>query len=401
MNILRLGRQRWIWLVVASAGAGLGGAAEESAGWARAEFVVAPEYFVRHAAERQFIGPGTFRVGKNEVIMAAPWGRPPVNFEEWAKQFPVPPLFRSKDGGRTWREEGALQLPWAITGIINDGGVSFLRLRDGRLALLAHRQLPRNKGGGLPVITFSGDDGATWSAPRIVGEGTRDDANYVMNDRLVQLRGGRLLVPVARATAVSKGEGDVDEAGCFFSDDGGVTWRRARPVPLPDGPRGMPEPCLVERRDGSVLMLARSGTGFLLRAESTDGGATWSAPQNTTLVSPCSSLTMHRLPDGRLIVFYNHAAPSKPGGFFPRNPLVYALSADDGATWGAPVIVDDEGWDGTKATLDLIYPSVCFLDEGMLVVWSAHFSSGDFRKKTAEERLLGGGKRAILKYPAR
>jgi hypothetical protein len=37
----------------------------------------------------------------------------------------------------------------------------------------------------------------------------------------------------------------------------------------------------------------------------------------------------------------------------------------------------------------------------MLVVWSSHFSSGDFRKKTAAERLIGGGKRAILKYPAR
>ncbi len=371
------------------------------AAWARAEFVVAPEYFVRHTPDRQFIGPGMFRVGKDEVIMAAPWGRPPVNFEELAKRFPVPPLFRSTDGGRTWREEGALKLPWALTGMISDGGISFLRLQDGRLALLAHRHLPKNKGGALPVIAFSGDDGATWWAPRIVGEGERDDANYVMNDRLVQLRSGRLLVPVAHEFAGSKDEGDIDESVCFYSDDAGVTWRRSRPVPIPAGPRGMPEPCVVELRDGRVLMIARSGTGFLLRSESTDGGATWSAPRNTSMVSPCSSLTLHRLPDGRLIVFYNHVAPSKPGWFFPRAPLVYAVSADEGDTWGAPVIVDDEGWDGAKATRDLIYPAVCFLDEGMLVLWSTHFSSGDFRKKTPEERLLGGGKRAVLKYPAR
>jgi hypothetical protein len=370
------------------------------AGWTRAKFVVAPEYFVRHTADRQFIGPGTFRVGKDEVIMAAPWGRPPANFEELAKKFPVPPLFRSKDGGRTWREEGALALPWTITGMISDGGISFLRLQDGRLALLAHRHLPKNKGGALPVIAFSSDDGATWSVPRIVGEGVRDDANYVMNDRLVQLRSGRLLVPVAHEYAGSKDEGDVDEAVCFYSDDVGVTWKRSRPVRMPDAPRGMPEACVVERRDGSVLMLARSDTGFLLRSESVDGGATWSAPRNTSLVSPCSSLTLHRLPDGRLIVFYNHVAPSKPGWFFPRAPLVYAVSADEGDTWGAPVLVDDEGWDGAKASRDLIYPSVCFSDEGMLVVWSTHFSTGDFRKKTPEERLLGGGKRAILKYPA-
>ena len=404
-------RTRWAsWLGWGAAAvvAGVAGAlANEAQRWKRAEFVEAPAFFIRHDGERQFVGPGMFRLGNGEILLAAPWGRPPANFEEIARRFPVPPLFRSRDGGRTWREEGPLKLEWNLTGMISDGGISFLRLADGRLAMLAHRHLPKNKGGGLPVISFSKDEGATWSPARIVGEGTRDDANYVMNDRLIQLRSGRLIVPVAHEAKGSRDEGDVDESLCFYSDDGGASWRRSLPVPLPTGPRGMPEPCVVERRDGSVLMVARSGTGFLLESDSKDGGATWSAPRNTTLVSPCSSLTLHRLPDGRLIVFYNHAAPSKPGWFFPRAPLVYAVSADDGATWGAPVIVDDEGLklgeNGAvvAAERDLIYPGVCFLEEGMLVVWSSHFSSGDFRKKTAAERLLGGGKRAILKYPAR
>ena len=385
----------------------VGAAAGEATGWKRAEFVEPPAFFIGHDGARQFVAPGMFRLGSGEILLAAPWGRPPANFEQIAQRFPVPPLFRSRDGGRTWREEGALKMEWNLTGMISDGGISFLKLADGRLAILAHRHLPNNKGGALPVIAFSKDDGVTWSPARIVGEGARDDANYVMNDRLIQLRSGRLLVPVAHEAPGSRDEGDVDESLCFYSDDGGASWRRSQAVPLPTGPRGMPEPCVVERRDGSVLMVARSGTGFLLESESRDGGATWSAPRNTTLVSPCSSLTLHRLPDGRLIVFYNHAAPSKPGWFFPRAPLVYGVSADDGATWGAPVIVDDEGLKpgengaATTADRDLIYPAVCFLDEGMLVVWSSHFSSGDFRKKTAAERLLGGGKRAILKYPAR
>ena len=163
----------------------------------------------------------------------------------------------------------------------------------------------------------------------------------------------------------------------------------------------MPEPCVAELHDGRVLMLARSGTGFLLESHSADGGVTWSAPKNTTLVSPCSSLTLKRLPDGRLIVFYDHAKPYEPGWFFPRCPLVYAVSADEGATWSGPTVVDDEGWNGGQSDRDLIYPSICFLDEGMLVIWSSHYSDGKFSAKTPAQHLLGGGKRAILKYPAR
>ena len=80
-----------------------------------------------------------------------------------------------------------------------------------------------------------------------------------MNDRLVQTRGGRLLVPVARA--VGKFEGDRDESLVFYSDDSGKTWQRSEPAPLPDGPRGMAEPCVIELKDGRLLMMARGGLG--------------------------------------------------------------------------------------------------------------------------------------------
>ena len=126
-----------------------------------------------------------------------------------------------------------------------------------------------------------------------------------MNDRLVQTRGGRLLVPVARA--VGKFEGDRDESLVFYSDDAGKTWQRSEPAPLPDGPRGMAEPCVIELKDGRLLMMARGGLGVLLASHSRDGGRTWSRGTPTTLTSPLSSFTLRRLPDGRLIVFYNHA----------------------------------------------------------------------------------------------
>ena len=37
----------------------------------------------------------------------------------------------------------------------------------------------------------------------------------------------------------------------------------------------MCEPVLVERKDGSLVMFARTGMGYLYRCESTDGGESW------------------------------------------------------------------------------------------------------------------------------
>ena len=105
----------------------------------KAPFIVPPEVFIHHTPERSFIGPGMFRLEKGDILMAAPWGRPPTNFEQLAAKFPVPMLYRSTDGGRTWKEQGRMKMEWPLTGMVSDGGVSFLRLKDGRLAALVHR----------------------------------------------------------------------------------------------------------------------------------------------------------------------------------------------------------------------------------------------------------------------
>jgi len=366
-----------------------------------AEFVMPGGVVIPHAADRVFIGPGTTQLPNGDILMIAPWGSAPAEFQELRGVYPLPHFYRSTDNGRSWLEEQRIAMDWKITGTINSGGFSFLRLMDGRLALVGHRYVPDNKGGGLPIISYSADNGVSWTPARIVGkEVTTDDGWYIMNDRLKQLHSGRLLVPVAHAVPGSGPEGDLAESGCFYSDDNGGTWKLSQLV-LPKGAlRGMAEPCVAQLPNGKVLMLARSGTGYLVDSWSEDGGATWSPPKNTALLSPCSSLTLKTLPDGRLIVFYNHAKEDSPGSLFPRCPLAYAVSVD-GMNWSPPVLVDDEGWDPVAPTRENIYPSICFVDEGMLVVWSSHFSNSGRSRRTPEQNLIGGGKRAILKFPVR
>jgi hypothetical protein len=325
--------------------------------------------------------------------MAAPWGRPPTNFEAIAAKLPVPMLYRSTDGGRTWKEQGRMKMEWSLTGLISDGGTSFLRLRDGRIAVVFNRHVPGLHGGGAPVMACSSDDGKTWTSAKLLTE--KDDAFYVMNDRLIQLSSGRCVLPVARK--VGKTEGDRDEGLAMLSDDAGSTWRLSRGMARIDAPRGMAEPCVAELKDGRVLMLGRTGLGSHHVALSMDGGETWSKPMATTLEAACSPLTLKTLPDGRLIVFYNHATPIKDGAFFPRTPLCYAVSDDAGKTWSPPAIVDDDGVANTDR--QNIYPSVCFTKEGMLVLWSSHRADPKGSFAGGYDANIGGGKRALLAMP--
>jgi hypothetical protein len=357
---------------------------------AAARFVVPPEKFVSHTPERSFIGPGTIVLENGEILMAAPWGRPPTNFEQLSAKYPVPPLYRSTDGGRTWATSGRMNVEWKLAGMVSDQGISFLRLKDGRLAAVLPRHLLH--GGGVPAITFSRDDGVSWSAAKMLVES--DDALFVMNDRLIQLKSGRLLLPVARK--VGKHEGDQDESLAMLSDDGGESWRLSRGRVRLDRPRGMQEPCAVELADGRVRLLARTGAGFIYTSLSADGGETWSAPEPTTLESPCSALTLRRAPDGRLVCLYNHVKPLKEGAFFPRTPLVYAVSSDDGATWSAPIVIDASG--SEHRDRQNIYASPCFTPEGMVVVWSTHDADPKGSFAGQYDADTGGGKRAIIAF---
>lgn len=282
--------------------------------------------------------------------------------------------------------------------MISDGGITLMYLHDGRLACLAHRHVEGLHGGGLPVVAFSNDDGKSWSAATIVGH--PEGVWYVMNDRLIQMTSGRLVAPVAYMAAHEGAyEGDTTVSLCFYSDDGGDTWSRSRvPAALADD-RRMAEPTVAEVEDGRLLMLARTGSGSHFQSWSGDGGETWSKPEGTSLTAACSPLTLKVLPDGRPIVFYNHAEPLSRGAFFPRAPLCYSVSPDNGRTWGEPILVDESG--APRGDRQSIYPSVCFTDEGVLLVYSVHAANPAGGFAAIDSSILPdcGGVSSILEYP--
>jgi hypothetical protein len=259
----------------------------------------------------------------------------------------------SSDRGRTWTSTD-------VPIVSREGGqnvmsVSFLRLRDGRIALFYLRK--NSYADCLPYLRYSRDEAKTWSDPVLCSP---EPGYFVLNnDRAVQLRGGRILLPVARHRPVNNRLGSRGEVMVFFSDDAGRTWNLSRTVlecPTPS-PAGFQEPGIVELKDGRLLMFIRTQLGSQYLSWSEDHGNTWSPARASEILSPLSPASVKRIPTtGDLLMVWNDHSQVEPpmrasetpghssGG--RRTPLTVAVSRDEGRTWihRHNVLADPDGW---------------------------------------------------------
>jgi hypothetical protein len=104
-------------------------------------------------------------------------------------------------------------------------------------------------------------------------------------------------------------------------------------------PLGLLEPTCVQLRDGRIVMLMRAEWGgFLWRAESADGGRTWSEAWETEIPNPSSKPYLIRLADGRIAeddprIVLLHNATGQRGVWGRRDPLSIWISDDELASW--------------------------------------------------------------------
>ena len=240
----------------------------------------------------------------------------------------------SSDGGRTWTQEDR-------TVVANEGGmnvmsVSLLRLQSDELALFY--LLKNSEHDCRPVMRLSRDEGETWGSPVLC---VTDEVGYYVlnNDRTIQLKNGRLLLPLCLHSV--QGAEKMDWQGtlmCYLSDDDGKTWRRSKTAQKGYDAAGKrittQEPGVVELKDGRVMMFIRASGGCQYLAYSSDGGDTWSAPAASDIKSPVSPASIKRLPStGDLLLVWNDHAHIPPSLANRRVPLSTAISKDDGKTW--------------------------------------------------------------------
>ncbi len=230
----------------------------------------------------------------------------------------------SADGGRTWGEQKVLQ---ENVGGFNVMSLTFQPLSDSELGMF---YLIANSMTDLNVfLRRSTDGGLSFGDPMQV---TNIPGYHVMNnDRVIRLKSGRLLAPVASTADAEKEDHYVCRT--FISDDAGATWRAGTGT-VDYAKRGAMEPEVLEMNDGRVLMIIRTQLGHIAAAWSEDGGDTWSAATDWGVRAPEAPSTVRRIPStGDLMLIWNDTYVEGEGHGGKRSPLTVAISKDEGKTW--------------------------------------------------------------------
>jgi hypothetical protein len=90
-------------------------------------------------------------------------------------------------------------------------------------------------------------------------------------------------------------------------------------------------------------MTIRTTLGHLYESRSQDDGENWSSAQPTQLVSPSAPSTVVRDPTSDdLWMFWCCNAAGAAAGWGDRSPQAVCISKDNGQTWGAPRLFEDD-----------------------------------------------------------
>jgi len=238
----------------------------------------------------------------------------------------------------------------------------------GRLWLFFDQSMEMFDGrGGLWATVCENPDADTpvWSSPRRIWHG-------VMLNKPTVLSTGEWMLPVsldqqsgshpAERGKFGPFQGLFPEldpfrgANVFVSTDEGATWQRRGGVAFPNP--DWHEHMIVERRDKSLWMLARTTKG-IMQSTSTDGGRTWAEPtEPADIRQPNARFHVRRLASGKLLLVKHGDRIDAHKG---RVKLSAWLSDDDGATWQGGLVLDERPGisypDGFQAPDGTIYIS--------------------------------------------
>lgn len=260
------------------------------------------------------------------------WSKPRLVIDAQSKNLPRP---RSILVGNLWTD------PLGRVWLIFDQSMDMF---DGR-------------GGVWATICENPDaDEPVWSAPQRIWHG-------VTLNKPVVLKSGEWMLPISldQRGGLDVFKGCFTEldplrgANVFVSSDKGATWERrgAATFPNPDWHEHM----IVERKDGSLWMLARTAKG-IMETVSTDGGRTWAKPTPSAINHPVARFHVRRLASGKILLIKHGAMIETHEG---RSQLTAWLSDDEGKTWQGGLMLDERKGisypDGFQADDGTIYIS--------------------------------------------
>ena len=137
-----------------------------------------------------------------------------------------------------------------------------------------------------------------------------------------------------------------------ISEDQGESWKCSLPIVG----RGLNQPSLIERRDGSIDAYMRQDgdePSSIMISHSADQGYSWTFARKSELPNPGASIEVIRLKRGNWLLAYNDTADG-------RYSLVVAISDDEGATWKWKKNIEN------KKGGSYSYPSVIQSNDGLI-----------------------------------
>ena len=246
---------------------------------------------------------------------------------------------------------------------------------SGRLWLF-YRQLTldsttnKAKWSGTCAIRTDEPDAAEpkWSEPFVVGEGGILFGKPIVRD-------GAWIAPFflqGKGSPWGK-QAQGRETSVITSMDEGRTWSWLGGTTVKPELLNFSEATLAARRDGSLWMVIRTKEG-LHESESTDGGKTWSATKPMPqFVGPATRAHVRRLASGAFLLIY-HGGERTSKGVFLRNRLTAWLSVNDGRTWPHRVMLDDRN--------RVSYPDATQAPDGRI------YAAYDFGRYTPEQKQI-------------
>jgi predicted neuraminidase len=233
-------------------------------------------------------------------------------------------LSTSADGGATWRE--ALVVDPDASGPVRAYDPEVWLAPDGRLFVF-WTQAEGHDGAiaGVWSMSTSTPDAAQpqWSAPRRLTDG-------IMMCKPLVLSSGEWALPASTWRTTDQ------SARLIVSENRGQTWALRGACNVPAGDRQFDEHMFIERRDGSLWLLARTKYG-LGESVSTDRGRTWPELRATAISHPSARFFISRLLSGQLLLVKHGPLDKKSG----RSHLTAFVSGDDGRTWSGGLVLDE------------------------------------------------------------
>jgi sialidase-1 len=288
-------------------------------------------------------------VSARGVVLAYGVGRRTLKGGDWDDNDVM--LRRSVDGGRTW--EPSRRIAGDSHGV-TDNPVAIADHKKGVVHFLYQHDYAR------VFYMRSNDDGATFTKAVDITAALEDlkpqfpwTVVALGPGHAIQLRNGRLLVPVWMAAGASTAKGHRQHAPSgittLYSDNEGKTWKHGELIATNSPEMTNPnEMQMIQLGDGSVMANIRTGDKHELRAVATspDGVSHWTKPRfDEHLYDPICAAGIVRYSsvprdDRNRILFTNPDSESLPGSrqgeHGLRRNLTLKMSEDEGKTW--PVV---------------------------------------------------------------